>query len=57
MELTTKERQVLKNYWGMPLRVKAGNVELKKGECWGILCSIKDAKENTQMLISKSERK
>jgi hypothetical protein len=54
MNLTQKEKQALKNYWGMSLRIKNGNVELKKGECWGILCSIENAKENAQLLIARN---
>ena len=52
--LTKLERQALKGYWQMPLRVKDGNVELKKGDCWGILCSESEGKENAQMIIEKA---
>jgi len=54
LTLTQKERQALKMHWQAPLRVKNGNIELKKGVCWGILCSIKEGKENAQMIIEKA---
>lgn len=52
--LTRQERKALSNYWQLPLRVKDGNVELKKGECWGILCSIKEGKKNAQIIIENT---
>jgi hypothetical protein len=53
--MTRKEKSVLSHYWGMPLRCKNGNVELKKGELWGMLCSIEEGKKNAQLLIEKLE--
>jgi hypothetical protein len=55
LTLTTKEKAALKSWWHMPVRVKDGNVELKKGESWGILCSIEEGKKNAQMIIKKSK--
>ncbi len=52
--LTAKEKKVLRVFWNMSLRVKDGNVELKKGDCWGILSSIENAKENAQILIRRN---
>ena len=55
--LTPKEKKVLETYWQMKIKVKDGNVLAKKGECWGILCSLKDGKENAQILIERSKNK
>lgn len=49
--LTKLEKEALRRHWGMPLRIKDGNVELKKGSAWGILCSIENAKKNAQLII------
>ncbi len=51
--MTRQEKSVLSHYWGMLLRCKNGNVELKKGKTWGILCSIEEGKKNAQLLIDK----
>jgi len=54
LTLTTKERAVLKVHWQQkPLRIKNGNIELKKGDCWGILCSVEEGKKNAQIIIEK----
>jgi hypothetical protein len=53
LTLTKLEREALKSNWQMPLRVKNGNVELKKGDCWGILCTIEEGKTNAKMIIEK----
>ena len=55
LTLTTKEKHALKSWWNMPIRVKEGNIEAKKGECWGILCSIEEGKKNAQMIIRKNK--
>lgn len=52
--LTAKEKTYLSKYWNMPIRIKNGNIEAKKGECWGILCSVEEGKKNAQMIIKKS---
>lgn len=55
INLTQKEREALKQYWQMPVRVKDGNVELYKRGCWGILCNIEEGKKNAQIIIEKSK--
>jgi len=45
------EKMALSGYWKCSLRVKNGNVELKKGSCWGILSNILEAKKNAQILL------
>ena len=55
--LTPKEKKALKIYWQMKIKVKDGNVLAKKGECWGILCSLEEGKTNAQMLIERSKKK
>jgi len=56
LTLTAKEKAVLKAHWQQkPLRVKNGNIELKKGECWGILCSVEEGKKNVQIIIEKNK--
>ena len=35
--LTKRELNILKRYLMMPVRVKNGNVEAKKGDCGGIV--------------------
>lgn len=54
--LTTKERTALESYWNMPIRIKGNNIEAKKGECWGILCSFEEGKKNAQIIIERTER-
>ena len=49
--LTQQERKVLQAHWNKPLRTKNGNIELKKGECWGILCGMVEGKKNAQILL------
>jgi len=53
--MARKERVALSQHWGMPLRCKNGNVELKKGESWGVLCSIEEGKENAQIILTKQK--
>lgn len=55
--LTRQERKALSLYWRSPLRIKNGNVELKKGECWGILCSVTEGKKNAQMILQRQNGK
>lgn len=55
LTLTQKERNALKGYWNIPIRVKNGNIEAKKGECWGILCSLEEGKKNAQIIINRSK--
>lgn len=45
--------RVLSQYWGMPVRSNGGYLEAKKGDCWGVLCSIAEAYENAQILIQR----
>ena len=49
--LTKRERAALRSLWKLPLRVKDGNIELKKGECWGILCSTVEGKVNAEIIL------
>lgn len=54
--LSAKEKAALSAWWGnVPLRVRDGNVELRKGDCWGILCSIAEGKKNAAIIIEKEK--
>ncbi len=52
--LTRLERKDLSVWWGTRIRVRHGNVEAKKRQCWGVLCSLRAAKENAQLIIKRS---
>lgn len=55
--LSAKEKITLSAWWGnVPVRVKDGNVELKKGDCWGILCSIADGKKSAAIIMEKEKK-
>jgi len=49
--LTKQEMSALRSYWEMPIRIRNGNIELKKGNCWGILCSVEDGKMNAKICM------
>lgn len=51
--MTKIERFALARYWGMPLRIRAGNVELCKRGCWGILCSEPEGALNARIILSR----
>jgi len=51
--LTIQERNALKTWWRCPLRIKNGNIELKKGDCWGMLCNAEEGKKNAQLLLKR----
>lgn len=53
--MTNKELKALAKHWQYPARVRNGNVELKKGNCWGVLCSVSDGRENAQILIERNK--
>lgn len=53
--LTQKERSTLKSHLGgVPLRLKNGNIELKKGESWDVLYGIEEGKEIAQEIMRKN---
>ena len=54
--LTRTEINALKSWWKTPIRVKDGNVESKKGQCWGILCSAEKGKKEAQLIIERSKK-
>ena len=55
-KLRSVHLRVMSNYWGAPVRSKDGNLEVKKGECWGVLCSVSDALENAKILIERAKK-
>lgn len=54
--LTKTERNALRLWWGMELRIRNGNVELKKGNCWGVLCDIEQGKKEAQIIINNLKK-
>ncbi len=48
--IKTTDLKKLSNYIGIPLRIKNNYVEGKKGNCWGIYCSLAQAEEGIKQL-------
>ena len=53
--MTRQEKNILRRYWGMPLRFMTnGQVLAKKGDAWGILYFDEaTALENARILLTR----
>lgn len=55
LTLSQKQRIALEKYWGMPLKVKYGQILAKKRGCWRVLCSVSAGVESANILLKRWE--